>query len=262
MRQEGDPFQGSRLLFNTWKGIVRGDTRADEERDFIGKGGLGGEQEGKGAQENCSATWLTVSGFMVMGFPGCLWPIIQTQGPSWWHVHCSAKMDNSEKDSGRLVGHVDWHLLAPFDLSRILPVGGDLFCVPYQDLLSQGNSCKWFLWCLARVGGFSQWFPISHEPPKPGQWVGPMHFLIYCQSNSCTVVPHCFFSLHLPITHLCTGLQSSVSAGKTCDMLRTPPSTGPRGCLLLLFYKYKRPLNDGAYNIVVLIQNMYSSDYF
>ena len=27
----------------------------------------GGEQEGKGTQENCSATWLTVLGFMVMG---------------------------------------------------------------------------------------------------------------------------------------------------------------------------------------------------
>ena len=28
-----------------------------------------------------------------------------TQGPSWGHVHCSAKMDSSE-DSGRLVGHM------------------------------------------------------------------------------------------------------------------------------------------------------------
>ena len=31
------------------------------------KGHLGGEQQGKGTQENCSATWLAVSGFMVMG---------------------------------------------------------------------------------------------------------------------------------------------------------------------------------------------------
>ena len=28
---------------------------------------MGREQEGKGTQEDCSATWLTVSGFMVMG---------------------------------------------------------------------------------------------------------------------------------------------------------------------------------------------------
>ena len=33
----------------------------------IGKGRLGGEQEGKGTLENCSATWLAVSGFIVMG---------------------------------------------------------------------------------------------------------------------------------------------------------------------------------------------------
>ena len=40
--------------------------RADKVRDFIRKGHLGGEQEGKGSQGNCSATWLTVSGFMGM----------------------------------------------------------------------------------------------------------------------------------------------------------------------------------------------------
>ena len=28
----------------------------------------GGEQQGKGAQENCSATWLVVPGSMVRGF--------------------------------------------------------------------------------------------------------------------------------------------------------------------------------------------------
>ena len=34
---------------------------------FAGKGRPGGEQEGKGTQENSSAVWLAVSGFMVMG---------------------------------------------------------------------------------------------------------------------------------------------------------------------------------------------------
>jgi len=33
----------------------------------IGKRLPGREQKGKGTQVNCSATWLTVSGFMVMG---------------------------------------------------------------------------------------------------------------------------------------------------------------------------------------------------
>ena len=41
-------------------------------------------------------------------FPGCLWPIILTQGPSLWCTRCSAKMDASKKDSGR------WCLLLTF----------------------------------------------------------------------------------------------------------------------------------------------------
>ena len=34
---------------------------------LLGKGTLGGEQQGEGTQENCSAAWLAVLGFMVMG---------------------------------------------------------------------------------------------------------------------------------------------------------------------------------------------------
>ena len=40
---------------------------AVKARGFIGKGCLGGGQEGEGSWENCSATWLTVSGFMGIG---------------------------------------------------------------------------------------------------------------------------------------------------------------------------------------------------
>ena len=36
-------------------------------RAFIGKGCWGGGQEGEGDGENCSATWLTVSDFIVIG---------------------------------------------------------------------------------------------------------------------------------------------------------------------------------------------------
>ena len=38
-----------------------------KQEAFFGKGLQGGEQQGKGTQENCSAMWLAVSGFMVMG---------------------------------------------------------------------------------------------------------------------------------------------------------------------------------------------------
>ena len=68
--QEGGALPGPEtgLLSNTRKWIVWGDTCADKARDFIGKGHPGGEQEGKGTQENCSAECLAVLGFMVMGW--------------------------------------------------------------------------------------------------------------------------------------------------------------------------------------------------
>ena len=125
--QEGGPPPGlkSGLLSNTRKWIVRGDARADKARDFIGKGCPGGEQEGKRTQDNCCATWVAVSGFVVMGLVSRL--SLANQGPSRWRRHCSAKMNASKE--GR---------------------------VPYWDLLLWNNSCSGCVCCLARVGGFSQ----------------------------------------------------------------------------------------------------------
>ena len=56
--QEGGPLPGPKtgLLSNIQKWIVWGDTCAGETRDFFGKGHPGGKQEGKGTQENRSAT--------------------------------------------------------------------------------------------------------------------------------------------------------------------------------------------------------------
>ena len=39
-----------------------------QSKRFYWEGHPGGEQEGKGTQESCSAAWLAVLGFMVMGF--------------------------------------------------------------------------------------------------------------------------------------------------------------------------------------------------
>ena len=57
MLQEGRPLPGPEtgLLSNTQNWIVWGDTCAGKARDFIGKGHPGGEKEGRGTQENCSA---------------------------------------------------------------------------------------------------------------------------------------------------------------------------------------------------------------
>ena len=56
----------------TQKLIVQGDACADKARDLMGKGCRGREEQGKGIQENCSATCIAVSGFMVMRLVSCL----------------------------------------------------------------------------------------------------------------------------------------------------------------------------------------------
>ena len=77
--ERGTPSElESGLMSNTQKWIVWGDTCADKAIYFIGKGHLGGEQEGKGSQGNCSATWLAVSGFMGM------WLVSVVSGQSFW----------------------------------------------------------------------------------------------------------------------------------------------------------------------------------
>ena len=69
---------------------------------LLGKGTWVESNKGNGTQENCSAAWLAVSGFMVMGLVSKFSLANHlTQGPSWWHTHCSAEMDASKKDSGR-----------------------------------------------------------------------------------------------------------------------------------------------------------------
>ena len=58
---------------------------------------------------------------MVMGLvSGGLWPITLIHSLFWWRTHRSAKMDASERDSGK------WT-----DLSQTLLVGGGLL-VPYS----------------------------------------------------------------------------------------------------------------------------------
>ena len=66
--RKGDPPPGPEvgLLSNIRKRIVRGDTCWQSKR-FYWERAPGWRAVGKGTQENCSAAWLTVLGFMVMG---------------------------------------------------------------------------------------------------------------------------------------------------------------------------------------------------
>ena len=60
---------------------------------FIGKGRPGGEQQGKGTQENCSATWLTVSDFMVMGLVSGWSLASHSNSASFLVAHASLSQD-------------------------------------------------------------------------------------------------------------------------------------------------------------------------
>ena len=72
--------------------------------------------------------WLSILGFMVMGLVSWLsLAITLIQDLSWWHTHCSAKMDASEKDSGRWQDM--WHPL--LTILEFWLVVASQFCVPY-----------------------------------------------------------------------------------------------------------------------------------
>ena len=62
---------------------------AVQARGFIGKGCWGGGQEGEGNGENCSATWLTVSGFIVIGLVSGLSLASHSESGSFLGAHAS-----------------------------------------------------------------------------------------------------------------------------------------------------------------------------
>ena len=130
--QEGGPLPGpdTGLLSNTRKWIVQGDTCADKARDFMGKGHPGGEQEGKGIQENCSAT-----SFMVMGLVSRLSLANHPDSESFLVVHTLFSQNGCQREG---FWEVVRHVVSPFDLSQTLPVGGGLLVPGW---LAEHNYC-------------------------------------------------------------------------------------------------------------------------
>ena len=65
----GDPFQGPKVgSCLTLRNELSKETYVlTKQETLLGRGARGRWQEGKGTQEDCSATWFTVLGFMVMG---------------------------------------------------------------------------------------------------------------------------------------------------------------------------------------------------
>ena len=74
-------------------------------------------------QENCSVTWLAVSGFMVMGLVSGLSLANHSDSESFLVVHALFSQDVSQREGfWDVVGQV----VSPFDLSQTLLVGGGL----------------------------------------------------------------------------------------------------------------------------------------
>ena len=70
---------------------------AVQVRGFIGKGCRGGGQEGEGNGENCSATCLTVSGFMVIGLVSGLSLASHSELGSFLGAHTSFSRDGFQR---------------------------------------------------------------------------------------------------------------------------------------------------------------------
>ena len=93
--RKGDPFQGPKPgSCLTLRNELSEDIHVPTKQEILlGKGPPGGEQECKGTQENCSATWLAVSGFMVMGLVSRLSLANHSNSESFLVVHASLSQD-------------------------------------------------------------------------------------------------------------------------------------------------------------------------
>ena len=147
MLQEGGPPPGPEngFLFNTQKWIIQ-DTHTGKARDFIGKGRLGGEQQGQGTQKDGSATWLPVLGFLVMGLVSKLSPVN--------HSDWSLRQDGFQRGGF-------WEDVWTGISCVFLPFlnSSSWWGLVSSTFLTRNSCCKWSLWCLARLSGFSQCFP-------------------------------------------------------------------------------------------------------
>ena len=93
-----------------------------KQKPFFGKGHPGGEQQGKGTQESCSATWLAVSGFMVMGLVSGLPLANHSDSGSFLVVRASLSQDGFQREGFWDVGRTYCLLPPPFGPSQILLV--------------------------------------------------------------------------------------------------------------------------------------------
>ena len=157
--QEGGLLPGPETgLLSTRKWIVWGDTCAEKARDFIGKGRLGGEEEGEGTQENSSVTWLAVLGFMVMELVSGLSLANHSDSESFLVEHTLLNQDGCQRG---WFWEVVEQVMSHSDLSRTFLVGGGLL-VPSS--LPGPPVLKQLMQMVTMVPGQGGWFQSACFP--------------------------------------------------------------------------------------------------
>ena len=134
------PGPKSGLLSNTRKWTVQGDTCADKARDFIGKRRLGGKQQGKGTQENRSAMWPAISGFMVIGLASGLSLANHSDSGSLLVACTSLSQDGFQQEGFWEVGRT-YGLLSPLSFWPFLNSSG-WWCLVSSEFLTRTSCCK------------------------------------------------------------------------------------------------------------------------
>ena len=121
--RKGDLFQGSRVdPCLTHGNELSKETHMLAKQETLLRQDI--QAESSGVREARRTALPCGSGFMVMGLV-FRWSLATHSDSRSFLVapHRSAKTDSSEKDSGRLVEHTDWHFLSPFDLFLIILLG-------------------------------------------------------------------------------------------------------------------------------------------
>ena len=162
--QEGGPLPEPEngLLSDTRKWIIWGEHTCWQSRHFIGRGHSGKEQQGEGAREDCSVTWLAITGFTGIGVSFWVVSGLSSCSTSTWFGPGYLLVERGSLSQDGFQRQVSWEvgcLLPPTGPSHIPPLGFGVDRVPYQDFLLWGNSCKLLLLCLAKGGSLGQWSP-------------------------------------------------------------------------------------------------------
>ena len=129
-----------------------------QSKRFYWERAPGWKAVGKGTQENCSAAWLAVLGFMVMGLVSGWSLANHFNSESFLVVHASLSQDGCYREG---FWEVDGQVVFPLDLFRTLPAGGGLL-LPYS--LSGSPAIKQLMQMVTMVPGQGGQVSISVLP--------------------------------------------------------------------------------------------------